>query len=484
MALLDAIPRRAALLGVVACTCCLAACSDDDATEPPLGDGSCQSGVPPAATPLPSVSCTHYVDGATGDDSNDGASEAQPWATIQHAADSVQAGQTVCIRAGTYQESVRLEVEGQEDQLITFAAYPGEDVLIDGTGINLDDGDSHFGLFDIRNCAYVRVTGLRLENSTWSGILARRCEHLIIDHNTTRETVSSGVGVWRTDDARVEANEIIRAVNSHDGSEEWLTMGTGTNFVIRGNVIHDGWYDDIPYPLGIDAKHSQGGVIEDNIIYDLGGTAIYIDGWNAHTHDITVRNNFLYGVSKGVSLGSERGGLVEHIDIYNNVIWSATYCGIILTTVSDDGPRERIRIFNNTIAEALDNGGAGIFIDTTNVWDVVIRNNIVDFASSDGVQGNIRATSPAGIIVDHNLTYGESGFADHELATPVDGEPGFVAPAAIDPLCFRLQPGSPAIDAGLAGCAPSFDFTYAPRPVDGDGNGQAQVDVGAFEYAP
>lgn len=46
---------------------------------------------------------------------------------------------------------------------------------------------------------------------------------------------------------------------------------------------------------------------------------------------------------------------------------------------------------------------------------------------------------------------------------------------------YRLQAGSPAIDAGSASDAPGIDFDGNPRPQDGDGVGGAAFDIGAFE---
>ena len=49
---------------------------------------------------------------------------------------------------------------------------------------------------------------------------------------------------------------------------------------------------------------------------------------------------------------------------------------------------------------------------------------------------------------------------------------------------FRLAAGSPAIDLAAATGRPDLDLNRLPRPYDGDFDGEAAPDAGAYEYHP
>lgn len=56
--------------------------------------------------------------------------------------------------------------------------------------------------------------------------------------------------------------------------------------------------------------------------------------------------------------------------------------------------------------------------------------------------------------------------------------------AALATFDAHLRPESPAIDAGNNAVCPATDLAGHPRPVDGNGDGNAICDIGAYEWAP
>lgn len=79
---------------------------------------------------------------------------------------------------------------------------------------------------------------------------------------------------------------------------------------------------------------------------------------------------------------------------------------------------------------------------------------------------------------------------DHCCTTPlptngvgnIDANPKYAGGTGPD---FRLSPGSPCIDAGTNLTTLAItDFAGLPRILDGNYDGVAQVDIGAYEYNP
>ena len=150
-------------------------------------------------------SSNFYYVAKTGNDSNPG-TEAQPWLTVQKAADTLGPGDTVYIRSGTYHERVLPRNSGSAGNNITYAAYPGETVTIDGNGVSVPEDE---GLFYISGKSYIKVSGLRVVNSAQAGIyIDASSTHITIQENYTNNTGSSGIGVWNSSNIIIDGNEV------------------------------------------------------------------------------------------------------------------------------------------------------------------------------------------------------------------------------------------------------------------------------------
>ena len=141
---------------------------------------------------------------------------------------------------------------------------------------------------------------------------------------------------------------------------------------------------------------------------------------------------------------------------------------------SDTGPTSG-RLLHNTIAHnAAIGGGQGVYIGVTTT--LAFTNTIIAGHASVG----ITVTAGSTVTLDHTLWHNNGTDVDGAVvsSTNVYSNPLFVDPAAWD---YHLAEGSPAIDAGVdAGVGTDIDGDS--RPVDGDADGTAMVDIGADEF--
>jgi hypothetical protein len=413
-----------------------------------------------------------YYVAPTGNDANPGTLD-KPWRTIQHAADTLVAGETVYLRAGVYHERVMPQNSGGPGSEITYAAYPGETPTLNGDGITLPDDLA--GLFEIASRSYIRLTGLRVINAgpfaNNAAILVSDSEHVTIQNCTTSHTASSGIGVWGSQHIVIEGNTVEQA--GLGGGQECITVAGADAFEVRNNTVLDCEKE------GIDAKDgSSNGLIARNAVNHPRAVGIYVDAWDKPTHDITVSQNIVFdsAESAGFTVASEMGGLLTNIRLENNIAYHNQTYGIeISRCCTESQPMDGIVIVNNTLYEngnGVDWGG-GIIADNAQAQNVVIRNNIA--SQNLTFQIAVAADIPAGnVTVDHNLIDGYRGYEDEVYGEDyVEGDPRFVDVASAN---FHLHSDSPAIDRGSATGAPNVDMDGDHRPAG------AGYDIGADEW--
>ncbi len=422
---------------------------------------------------------TYFVS-PEGSDENPG-TEARPWRTIGKAAETLLAGDTVYIKTGTYRERVAPRNGGSAGMYITYAAYPGAAVTLDGAGTVLPDDLA--GLFELNNVSYVRVAGLRVTHARPhpdnAGILVLRSSYITIENNSTLDTTSSGIGVWESEHVSVAFNTIQHACNG--GHQECLTVAGTRAFEVRGNRVLD------CHKEGLDAKDgASDGKICGNEIVRAQAVGIYVDAWDKHTYNIEVFSNTVRDTldNNGFALASEMGGLLENVCVYNNLAYHNRYCGLVVTTNGPGGasgqhPMRGIYVLNNSFHDSgWETWGGGIAVDNPDARGVVVRNNICS-QNLYFQMAVAAAVAPQNVSIDHNLIDGFRGTEGETRGRDsVEGDPRFLNASVGD---FHLRAGSPAIDRGSADRAPGDDFDGRARPQDGDGNGTTAYDIGAFE---
>jgi hypothetical protein len=163
------------------------------------------------------VASVYYVDqGRSGASDGNNGDEEHPWLTIQKAADTATAGDTVYIKDGTYYEIVTAEHSGSSGNLITFMAYPGHTPVLDGTGHG-----GWYGVFTIQGEDYIRLEGLEIRNNdTGWGVLVEHEDGNASNAATNIELVD--LEVHRT------------------GGEAVQIRGNAHQVLVQDCVVHDG----------------------------------------------------------------------------------------------------------------------------------------------------------------------------------------------------------------------------------------------------
>lgn len=412
----------------------------------------------------PASAATYYVDTAhpAARNTNSG-TEAQPWKTIQKAANALVAGDTVYIKQGTYTGLVSPRNSGRDGAWINYYAYPGHEgrAILNGAG------------FQIIGKSYIKFYGLRVQEvmgGAGGGVafdVVGPGTQIVITGNYIYHTLASGISVWgapwqqgEPDSAitglTIEYNTVERA--NDGGYNENITVANGVDgFWIRYNEVFNGGPNGAFGGEGIDVKYGvRNGLIWGNRVHDLPRIGIYVDGATRYATNIEVFNNRVYNTpSTGITIGKEGNGTVDGVKIYNNIVYGHARNGIdLFPHFNDNGANMRnITIINNTTygngSEPVHYGG-GVSINYPTATNVVVRNNI------------------AYNNVDFQL-YSNVGVVDYNLTT----NPLFVNEAARD---FHLQWNSPAINAGSSVLAPTTDYDGKTRPRG------AAFDIGAYEY--
>ena len=214
-----------------------------------------------AAAAFGQTNSSFYV-ATTGNDSNPG-TEAAPWRTIQHAADTARAGSTVNVRGGVYEELVSINASGNaSDGFITFRSFPGEKAVLDAAHFT---PSGRTGVLTIQNKSYVRIEGFEIRNFRTAehrlaplGInvigagshieLLKNNVHHIENNFDGRDAPGRGgngfgIAVYGTDakapitDLIIDGNEVHHLKTG--SSESLVVNGNVTNFRITHNVVHD-----------------------------------------------------------------------------------------------------------------------------------------------------------------------------------------------------------------------------------------------------
>jgi len=315
---------------------------------------------------LPSaIMAEDYYISPHGDDAHSGA-KAQPWKTIQHAANLLQPGDTAHVLPGTYAEKVTVQASGSAEKgWVTFVAegpviVTGKNVLgenifrmqsknyvrlkgfeicdnlqvRDGSGIRVQGACDHIELIDNR------IHDIRGQDAMGITIYGNSADtpisHLVIQGNTIFDcepAKSEALTLNGNIDGFQILNNVVRDVNNIGicmiGGEKWINRDRShvtRNGLCKGNkVIHARSSYGGGYAGGIYVDGGSNIVIEDNEVTgsDL-GIEVGAENFGTVTRGIVVRNNRIYLNDKaGIATGGyeTKAGRVEECLFEGNICY-------------------------------------------------------------------------------------------------------------------------------------------------------------------
>ncbi|MBN1672644.1 MAG: right-handed parallel beta-helix repeat-containing protein [Kiritimatiellae bacterium] len=362
---------------------------------------------------IPASGATYHV-APGGNDSNPG-TQAQPWRTIQKAADTVQPGDTVLIRGGTYSEKVRVTHGGSgPDTRVTFRAFGEEQPVLDGTGVSVGQWGA---LLTIDGADYVTIVGLEVADSGYYGVavvnnaLRIRLESLDVHHSASSGLLVSGI----TQPAYTYVRDGRYHHNQQCGIH--LAHATGGYFVVENNDVYEnlcsGNYDAIQTGIGDPGAGVHHGVIRNNAVYnnrpigDGGGDAIDMGGRNDDMTHLLMEGNRLWGSNGALKFSHTASYAIMRRNVVNGSAIIDLY----------GPPYTRCSIYHNTLYRTWHGVQFSAYSPTPADIDwggLQIRNNIFGFGGS-----HIYNVLTAGLNRGTN-----SMFLDSNLLRRGDGSPG------------------------------------------------------------
>lgn len=357
----------------------------------------------------------------------------QTHATVQQAVDAAQPGDVILVHDGAYTEDVDITSSGDEAARITLRPADGASPTL--TGRMTIDG-AFWDIVGLTLVARPGARGIRLrgDDNRILGVELSGGEQNGIDGGGLRNEVRDS-HIHDFDAGDSDAHCIVL----NPGAEDW---------VIAGNDIHDCSGDCLQlYSQGVETS-IKNLTVENNHLYFTGAISRTENAIDVKNGDgIVIRNNRMHGFPDnkvvvfqkgpinielscnemydgftGVEFRGEDGGVVENVVFTRNLMHDFTSYALKF-----DGT-QLAQVFNNTFVSI---GSDGLRIEGAGLDSGAIRNNLwVD-------TGNVDAGS---FDASHNGYFNAS--------TDIAGEGDVTGDPLLD-AAYRLEDGSPMIDAGL-----------------------------------
>ena len=360
--------------------------------------------------------------------------------TVQAAIDAVPDGGTVVVAPGVYRENLdfhgrRVEVRSSDGPVATVIESAGN-----GPVVTFQQGET-------------RATALRgftVRNGNEGGIRIAAASPSITGNIVTANSAYQGAGFSIAESSALIAGNVIRGNTARDGGGGGFSLVYASGLEMRGNTI------------------------EFNTSFMGGGMYLFTAIEPLIVNNVFRGNRATTGGGGAIDMVNYSWPLVSQNVFVDN---EASYHGGALNMLVPLGVQGSVLANNTLVGNRAPQGSA---IMSNGDWFAV--NNIITGAA--GVD----------LVRCEGSIHGRFFYNDvyNGTETPFRWCPdttGIVGNISVDPRLgpdFGLLAGSPAIDAGhddpLVPLLFPSDANGATREVDGNGDGVATVDLGAFEW--
>jgi hypothetical protein len=296
-----------------------------------------------------STPTTYYV-AADGNDLDNGLTPSTPFATINHAAQQAQPGDTILVGDGTYNVGnggfagdVAIHSSGAPGQQITYKAQNKWQAKLVGSGTG--DGSVVVGI----SGSYNTVQDFDITGSDANGIdLAR---------SGTTTSYNQAVGNYVHEIVAPCDSNGGTAINSGDGDN--YNPGVGHMSILSNLVVN------VTDPPGCSAPHGAGifaaipyTMVANNIIVNGGHWAI--ESWH-NAHHETYFGNVIVNSKQSITMGAgdspNTGTVDDYSLVQNNIVYNSSMSAIVET--GNTGPHNQYKnnlVFGGNTTISLNNG--------------------------------------------------------------------------------------------------------------------------------
>jgi parallel beta-helix repeat protein/predicted outer membrane repeat protein len=395
-------------------------------------------------------------------------------------------------------------IDGQQlDRVFdVFGTAPGSiAVLLQGVAVRNGNVTGHGGGVQVGNANLVvrdgTVTGNRasLTGGGVSNGAAPGTENVTLVRTTVGRNVAGtdggGLSVFGTSVLTLRDSTVRRNVAASSGGGISAGTATLTNSTVSGNIANVGGGIRASTAnltnstvSGNSAAAFGGGIRAETATLTgctvSGNTAADGDGGGIRAQTATLTNCTVSG-----NTATDGGGIIASVARLTNSTVSGNTAG------SEGGGVDAFTatLLNCTVVENIAHTGGGLFHNpgggTFSVRNTLIALNLVDFAGAGpDVSGEFTSQGHNLIGIGTGGT-GFTGVGDivGTSANPIDPKLGTLANNGGRTMTHALLAGSRAIDRGDNAGVPASDQRGPgfPRKKDGNGDGLATVDIGAFE---